>query len=91
MDIGALTPADRNVEGVVEIMLDASQNYEKPFFAELLLGCVPHWGKRLASHCFRGMAQWSTHRMLSRVLFLSRRNAPASATVKNGFRVVSSI
>ncbi|MBI1330188.1 MAG: DUF4172 domain-containing protein [Alphaproteobacteria bacterium] len=27
MDIGALTPADRNVEGVVEMMLDATQNY----------------------------------------------------------------
>ena len=27
MDIGALTPADRNVEGVVEMMLDATQKY----------------------------------------------------------------
>lgn len=27
MDIGALTPADRHVEGVVEMMLDATQNY----------------------------------------------------------------
>jgi Fic family protein len=27
MDIGALAPADRNVEGVVEMMLDATQNY----------------------------------------------------------------
>ena len=25
MDIGALTPADRDVEGVVEMMLDATQ------------------------------------------------------------------
>jgi Fic family protein len=31
MDIGALAPADRHVEGVVEMMLDATQN-----FAELL-------------------------------------------------------
>ncbi|THD59566.1 Fic family protein, partial [Phenylobacterium sp.] len=30
MDIGALTPADRNVEGVVEMMLDATQNYAAP-------------------------------------------------------------
>jgi Fic family protein len=30
MDIGALTPADRNVEGVVEMMLDATQNYSSP-------------------------------------------------------------
>ena len=28
MDIGALTPADRDVEGVVEMMLDATQNYD---------------------------------------------------------------
>src|SRR5579862_891019 len=27
IDIGALKPADRNVEGVVEMMLDATQNY----------------------------------------------------------------
>ena len=26
MDVGALTPADRNVEGVVEMMLDATQD-----------------------------------------------------------------
>ena len=30
MDIGALTPADRNVEGVVEMMLDATQRYDEP-------------------------------------------------------------
>ena len=29
MDIGALTPADRNVEGVVEMMLDATQKYDR--------------------------------------------------------------
>ncbi len=28
MDVGALTPADRDVEGVVEMMLDATQNYD---------------------------------------------------------------
>ena len=28
MDAGALTPADRDVEGVVEVMLDATQNYD---------------------------------------------------------------
>lgn len=38
MDIGALTPSDRNVEGVVEMMLDATQNYEKPLVAERLFG-----------------------------------------------------
>jgi Fic family protein len=30
MDIGGLVPADRNVEGVVEMMLDATQNYTAP-------------------------------------------------------------
>ena len=29
LDIGALTPVDRNVEGVVEMMLDATQNYAR--------------------------------------------------------------
>ena len=30
MDIGALTPADRNIEGVVEMMLDATQKFAEP-------------------------------------------------------------
>ena len=30
INIGGLTPADRNVEGVVEMMLDATQGYDKP-------------------------------------------------------------
>ena len=30
IDIGALTPADRNVDGVVEMMLDATQKYDEP-------------------------------------------------------------
>ena len=38
MDIGGLVPADRNVEGVVEMMLDATQNYAKPLTAERLFG-----------------------------------------------------
>lgn len=36
LDIGALTPADRNVEGVVEMMLDATQKYDQPLTAERL-------------------------------------------------------
>jgi Fic family protein len=36
MDIGALTPADRKVEGVVEMMLDATRHYDKPLTAERL-------------------------------------------------------
>jgi len=36
MDIGALKPADRNVEGVVEMMLDATRNYAEPLTADRL-------------------------------------------------------
>src|SRR5271154_6908606 len=36
VDIGALTPADRNVEGVVEMMLDATRHYEDPLTATRL-------------------------------------------------------
>jgi Fic family protein len=36
MDIGALPPADRYVEGVVEMMLDATQNYATKLTAERL-------------------------------------------------------
>jgi Fic family protein len=37
MDIGALKPADRNVEGVVEMMLDAARHYDQPLTDERLL------------------------------------------------------
>jgi Fic family protein len=36
MDIGALTPADRNIEGIVEMMLDATRHYDQPLTAERL-------------------------------------------------------
>jgi len=36
IDIGGLTPADRNVEGVVEMMLDATQHYDEPLTARRL-------------------------------------------------------
>ncbi|HZL51494.1 MAG TPA: Fic family protein [Terracidiphilus sp.] len=36
MDIGALKAADRNVEGVVEMMLDATRNYQQPLTADRL-------------------------------------------------------
>jgi len=38
MDIGALAPVDRDVEGVVEMMLDATQNYSEPLTDERLFG-----------------------------------------------------
>jgi Fic family protein len=36
MDIGALTPAERHVEGVVELMLDATQKYDQAVTAQRL-------------------------------------------------------
>jgi Fic family protein len=38
MDIGALKPADRHVEGVVEMMLDATRHYDQPLTADRLFG-----------------------------------------------------
>jgi Fic family protein len=38
IDIGALVPADRNVEGIVQMILDATQNYDKPITKERLFG-----------------------------------------------------
>jgi Fic family protein len=36
VDIGALTPAERNVEGIVEMMLDATGKYNDPLISERL-------------------------------------------------------
>lgn len=38
MDVAGLVPADRNVEGVVEMMLDATQNYKKALTKDRLFG-----------------------------------------------------
>ena len=38
MDIAGLVPASRNVEGVVEMMLDATQHYASPLTQERLFG-----------------------------------------------------
>src|SRR5690606_16317271 len=38
MDIGGLVPADRDVEGVVEMMLDATQKYDQELTDERLFG-----------------------------------------------------
>ncbi|MDH5668922.1 MAG: Fic family protein [Nitrospira sp.] len=38
MDIAGTIQADRHVEGVVEMMLDATQNFDKPLTAERLFG-----------------------------------------------------
>src|SRR5215207_6889014 len=36
IDIGGVQPSDRSVEGVVEMMLDATQRYDQPLAAERL-------------------------------------------------------
>ncbi|MEO8340315.1 MAG: Fic family protein [Nitrospirota bacterium] len=38
MDIAGAIPADRHVEGVVEMMLDVTQSFDKPLTAERLFG-----------------------------------------------------
>lgn len=38
IDIGGLVPVDRHVDGVVEMMLDATQNYKDPLTSERLFG-----------------------------------------------------
>lgn len=43
MDIAGLVPSDRNVDSVVEMMLDATQNYDQPLTEHRLFG----WQKAL--------------------------------------------
>jgi len=38
IDVGGLPPASRDVEGIVEMMLDATQHYDAPLNAERLFG-----------------------------------------------------
>ena len=60
IDVGGLQPADRHVEGVVEMMLDATQHYDQPLTAERLFGvarvAVPDRAKRHASNHGRRLA-----------------------------------
>ena len=38
IDIGALPPTDRNVEGIVEMMLEATRNFASPLTTERMFG-----------------------------------------------------
>ena len=38
LDIGALAPSDRQVDGVVDVVLDATRNFDQPLTRERLLG-----------------------------------------------------
>lgn len=53
MDIGALMPADRNVEGVVEMMLDATRHYDQPLTNERLFA----WHASLFPTGYSGMTR----------------------------------
>jgi len=53
MDIGALKPADRHIEGVVEMMLDATRQYDQPLTAERLFS----WHASLFPTGRRGMTK----------------------------------
>lgn len=51
LDAGGIGPASRDVEGIVEMMLDATQNYTKPLTVERLFG----WHASLFPTGRRGM------------------------------------
>ena len=53
MDIGALAPADRHVDGVVEMVLDATQRYDQPLIEQRLLG----WHAALFPTGYSGMTK----------------------------------
>lgn len=62
LDVGGLVPADRNVEGIVEMMLDATQNYSERLADERLFD----WHAALFPTGRSGMnkiivAAWRTH------------------------------
>ncbi|MBC7681784.1 MAG: DUF4172 domain-containing protein, partial [Ferruginibacter sp.] len=50
VDIGALAPADRHVDGVVDMVLDATQQFAQPLDAERLFG----WHAALFPTGYRG-------------------------------------
>ena len=53
IDIGALAPKDRDVEGIVEVMLDATGRYEQPLTVDRLFG----WHSALFPTGRSGMAK----------------------------------
>lgn len=53
IDVGALKPSDRNVEGIVEMMLDATQKYDEPLSVERLYG----WHAALFPTGYGGMTR----------------------------------
>ncbi len=58
VDIGALAPADRNVEGVVDMVLDATSHYALPLTAKRLFG----WHAALFPTGYSGLSTIRTGR-----------------------------
>jgi Fic family protein len=56
IDISGLKPADRNVEGVVEMMLDATRHYDQPLSSKRLFA----WHASLFPTGYSGMAKIKT-------------------------------
>ncbi|RYX91912.1 MAG: Fic family protein [Comamonadaceae bacterium] len=50
LDIGALAPSDRHVDGVVDVVLDATRNFDRPLTQERLFG----WHAALFSTGYSG-------------------------------------
>ena len=55
LDIGALAPSDRYVDGVVEVVLDATRNFDQPLTQDRLFG----WHAALLSTGYSGRARVS--------------------------------
>src|SRR5580704_13548687 len=56
IDIGALKPADRHVEGLVEMVLDATTNYHHPLTADRIFS----WHAALFPSGYSGMSKVRT-------------------------------
>lgn len=53
IEVAGMVPSDRSVDGVVEMMLDATQNYDKPLTKERLFG----WHAALFPTSYSGMVK----------------------------------
>lgn len=56
VDVGALAPSDRHVDGVVDMVLDATGNFNQPLTAKRLFG----WHAALFPTGYSGLAEIST-------------------------------
>lgn len=82
VDIGALAPADRHVDGVVDMVLDATQRHHTPLTAERLFG----WHAAMFPTGYSGLVSikvgaWRSHALKIRSIAttVSRRRFKKSA------------